>query len=107
MLRSQDTVDKMNQELGHVLEISTRHSGSSHMWTSATLGEYLEFLGKELRAKRKKHGFTADSRACILMDKATVHSSAAFEPLRRRFEKSHNCLLLHGGSYETVSIPGG
>ena len=77
------------------------------MWTSATLGEYLEFMAMELRQKRKKLGLGVSSKALILMDKATVHSSITFEPLRERFQRTHNVLLLHGGSYNYVAIPGG
>lgn len=97
----------MNEELGHVIHISKRHSGNSHMWTSATLGEYLEFLAQELRQKRKRLGLGVSSRALILMDKATVHSNTTFAPLRERFERAHNALLLHGASYNYVAIPGG
>ena len=100
-------VDAMNKELGDIMYISTRHTGNSHMWTSATLGEYLEFLGQELRLKRMKHGFDASSKALVLMDKATVHSNSTFERLRDRFERSHNALLIHGGSFEYVAVPGG
>lgn len=77
------------------------------MWTSTTLGEYLEFLGTELRAQRLRHGLQATSKAMILMDKATVHSNSTFERLRDRFERSHNCILVHGGSFQYVPIPGG
>ena len=105
--RSEKTIDAMNRELGHVLHISTRHSGSTHYWNAATLGEYLEFLGSELRAKRMKHGLDASSKALILMDKATVHQSSTFEKLRDRFQRAHNCILLHGASYQYVAIPGG
>ena len=102
--RSEKTIDAMNRELGHVLHISTRHSGSTHYWNAATLGEYLEFLGSELRAKRMKHGLDASSKALILMDKATVHQSSTFEKLRDRFQRAHNCILLHGASYQYVAI---
>ena len=105
--RSEKTIDAMNRELGHVLHISTRHSGSTHYWNAATLGEYLEFLGSELRAKRMKHGLDASSKALILMDKATGHQSSTFEKLRDRFQRAHNCILLHGASYQYVAIPGG
>ena len=54
-------------------------------WNAATLGEYLEFLGSELRAKRMKHGLDASSKALILMDKAIY-----FEKLRDRFQRAHN-----------------
>ena len=106
-MRSDKTIDDMNKELGHVLKISTRHAGSNHMWTSATLGEYLEFLALELRAKRLKHGLSAKSKALIIMDKATVHQSATFEKLRDRFQRSHNVILIHGASFQYVAVPGG
>lgn len=97
----------MNTELRNTLHISTRHSGPSHMWTASTLGDYLEFLAGELRRKRLKHGLTASARALILMDKAPQHASATFQQLRERFERSHNCILIHGASFEYVAIPGG
>ena len=97
----------MNRALASTLQISTRHTGNSHMWTAETLGEYLEFLSEELRRQRRRHGLTAESKALILMDKATQHSSSTFHLLRVRLERAQNCILLHGGSYNYAPIPGG
>lgn len=97
----------MNEELKNTLQISTRHNSHSHMWTAADLGEYLEFLGIELRRKRMKHDLPASARAMIMMDKAPQHGSATFKKLRERFESNNNCILIHGGSEEHVTIPAG
>ena len=105
--RSATTVQSMNRQLGDVLQISTSHNGPSHMWTSETLGEYLKFLGVELRRKRKSLGLDARAKALIMMDKAPQHQSSTFKKLRERFEHDHNCLLLHGESFHLAAIPGG
>lgn len=105
--RSAETVNSMNQQLQDVLQISTCHHGPSHMWTAETLGDYLQFLQIELRRKRKKHGLTIDSKALVIMDKAPQHQSSTFKKLRERFERDHNCILLHGESFHLVAIPGG
>lgn len=107
LMRSDKTVESMNNKLRDVLQISTRHTGPSHMWTSETLAAYLEFLAIELRIKRAKHNLTASARALVLMDKAPQHGSMTFEKIREQFQRDHNCLLIHGGSYEHVAVPAG
>ena len=106
-IRSDKTVNAMNRKLQDVLQISTRHTGPSHMWTAETLGAYLEFLSVELRRKRAKHGLTASSRALILMDKAPQHGSLTIEQIRQQFQQDHNCILIHGSSHEYVAVPAG
>ena len=106
-IRSEKTVNKMNGELRDVLEISTQHTGPSHMWTAETLNFYLQFLTKELRSKRKKHNLPFSARGMILMDKAPQHSSSTFRQLRERFERDANCILIHGESHDRVAIPPG
>ena len=106
-LRSEKTVQAMNEELKDTLQISTDHHGPSHMWTAETLGSYLKFLAIEIRRKRKKHGLTARAKAMVVMDKAPQHSSSTFKKLRERFEADNNVLLLHGDSFHAVAIPGG
>lgn len=88
---------------------------NSHMWTSSTLLQYLQFLTTELRIRRKALGLTIKDRAMILCDKATVHSCSMYERHRKQWQQENNAILIHGSSGDEVledgqaliSIPAG
>ena len=88
---------------------------NSHMWTSSTLLQYLQFLTTELRIRRKALGLTIKDRSMILCDKATVHSCSMYERHRKQWQQENNAILIHGSSGDEVledgqaliSIPAG
>ena len=85
------------------------HDSKSHMWTSSTMMDYLDFLGVQIRAKRMALGLTAKDRCLVLCDKATQHHSEIYERVRAKWELQHNAIIVHGQSSTThgISIPGG
>ena len=104
-------VERVNQNLRGVLHVSTQHAAEkTHMWTSRTLPEYLQFLAGEIRAKRQQLGLDATHKCLVLCDAAGVHGAGALASIRECFEKEANAILLHGGyacNDSRVVIPGG
>ena len=114
-------VDSMTLPIFYVCSVSGKvmhivvSESRSHMWSSSTLLQYLDFLTVELRLRRKALGLTLRDKAMVMMDKASVHSCAMFERHRKNWEVEQNAVLIHGGtggdlidSGETlVSIPAG
>lgn len=89
--------EKMNQELKGLVYIARGHESKSHMWTGDTLQQYLVFLKDEIKRKRQSLGVSFESKALVLCDAATVHSTGMYDKIRSRFELEANCILIHGG----------
>ena len=87
----------MNQELKGLVYIARGHESKSHMWTGDTLQQYLVFLKDEIKRKRQSLGVSFESKALVLCDAATVHSTGMYDKVRSRFELEANCILIHGG----------
>ena len=55
----------------------------THIWNSATMVDYLEnFLGEEIRFRRKKLGLGVGARCLIMCDCASQHSMSKFKAVK-------------------------
>ena len=55
----------------------------THIWNSATMVDYLEnFLGEEIRFRRKKLGLGVGARCLIMCDCATQHSMSKYKAVK-------------------------
>ena len=111
------TVGAGSMTEGTVGDLNSKLSGSacihqnnrrSHMWDADTMLYYLEFLEVEVRKRRMELGLSVEgNKALIICDKASVHSCQKFELYRKQWQDRNNCILLHGSSTDTITIPGG
>ena len=104
---TEGTVGDLNSKLSGSAFIH-QNNRRSHMWDADTMLYYLEFLEVEVRKRRMELGLSVEgNKALIICDKASVHSCQKFELYRKQWQDRNNCILLHGSSTDTITIPGG
>lgn len=62
---------------------------------------------QELKRKRVALGVAMDVKGLVICDAAAVHSCSLYDKIRARFEVEANCIMLHGGPWHHVVVPGG
>ena len=77
------------QDLKRWLFVATRHS-RTHIWNGETMLEYLNFLGEELRARRRSLNLDHSCRALFICDCATQHMASEFDGLREAWCSQRN-----------------
>lgn len=86
---SQATRDLVNSKYGQYIHVGPPQA-SSHVWSESTLIQYLQFLGEELRVRRKMLNLDASHRALIIMDQAGAHMSKTYVALQKKWCEQHN-----------------
>ena len=82
----------MAQELHEWLEVAPAQ-GNSHIWTSETFCLYLEFLGREIRSRRRCLGLSMQDKCLIVCDTATQHSCQTYRKIHEAWAAQHNVAL--------------
>lgn len=79
------------KELEPYLRIGPTQS-RSHIWTSETLLDYLEFLTEELRTRRKELHLDRSHACLVICDCATQHSMRKYAALKAAWQEHQNCV---------------
>lgn len=77
------------QELAEWIELGPAQL-KTHIWTAETFQCYLEFLAKEVRARRRSLNLSLKHRCLVFCDAATQHSSDKYARLQEAWQEQHN-----------------
>lgn len=77
------------QELSQWLENAPLRS-RTHVWGGDTMIQYLGFLEKEIRHRRRSLGLTLKDTCMVVCDQASQHTTKRYEALRKAWCQQHN-----------------
>ena len=79
------------QELQEYLFVGPLQS-KTHIWNADTALSFLQFLGEELRERRRRLNLSHSDKALVICDQATQHTASKYDELRHQWCLQHNCV---------------